>query len=83
MKIDTNFLYAAATFQDTNDHVFRFNDQELCSLIEEFAVILECPLDSIAMIALPDLDMQFLDKLIVFFDMPLDDICLCLFPSGP
>ena len=34
------------------------------------------------MIALPDLDMQLPNKLIAFFDMPLDDIYLYLFPSG-
>ena len=78
----TIFLHAAATFWDTNDHVFRFNSQELCPLIEEFAAILGCLLDSTAMIALPDLDMQFPNKLIAFLDMPPDDIYLNLFLSG-
>ena len=57
LKIDTAFLYAATTFWDTRDHVFRFNGQELCPLIEEFAAILGCSLDSTAMIILPDLNM--------------------------
>ena len=56
LKIDNAFLHASATFWDTKDHVFRFNGQELCLLIEEFAYILGCSLDSIAMIALPDLN---------------------------
>ena len=51
-------------------------------MIEEFAAILGCSLDSTAMIALPDLDMHLSNKLIAFFDMPLDDIYLYLFPSG-
>ena len=34
------------------------------------------------MITLPDLDMQLPNKLIVFFDMPPDDIYLYLFSSG-
>ena len=82
LKIDNNFLHAAATFQDAKDQVFRFNCQELRPLIKEFAAILGCSLDSTTMIALPDLDMQFFDKLIAFFDMPPDDIYLYLFPSG-
>ena len=36
LKINIPFLHAAATFWDTRDHVFRFNGQELCPLIEEF-----------------------------------------------
>ena len=40
LKIDTTFLHAAATFWDTRDHVFIFNGQELCPLIEEFTAIL-------------------------------------------
>ena len=57
LKIDNILLHTAATFWDARDHVFRFNGQELCPLIEEFAAILGCSLDSTAMIALPDLDM--------------------------
>ena len=56
LKIDTAFLHAATTFWDTQDHVFRFNGQELCPLIEEFAAILGCSLDSTAMIILLDLN---------------------------
>ena len=82
LKIDIAFLHAAITFWDTRDHVFRFNSQELCPLIEEFAAIMRCLLDSTAMIALPDLDMQLPNKLIAFFDMPLYHIYLYLFPSG-
>ena len=82
LKIDTAFLHAAATFWDTKNHVFRFIGQELCPLIEEFAAILGCSLDSTAMIALPDLDMQIPHKLISFFDMPSDDIYSSLLPSG-
>ena len=62
--------------------MFRFNSQELCPLIEEFAAILGCSLDSTAMIALPDLDMQIPHKLITFFDMPPDNIYSSLLPSG-
>ena len=51
-------------------------------MIEEFAAILGCSLDSTAMIALPDLDMQIPHKLIAFFDMPPDDIYSSLLPSG-
>ena len=57
LKIDTAFLHAATTFWDTQDHVFRFNGQEVCPLIKEFVAILGCSLDSTAMIALPDMDM--------------------------
>ena len=57
LKIDTALLHTAVTFWDTRDHVFRFNGQELCPMIEEFAAILGCSLDSITMIALLDLDM--------------------------
>ena len=57
VKIDTALLHAAATFWGPKDHVFRFNSQELSPLIEEFATILGCSLDSTAMIDLPDLDM--------------------------
>ena len=57
LKIDTALLHAAVTFWDTQDHVFRFNEQELCPLIEEFAAILGCSLDSTAMITLPNMDM--------------------------
>ena len=69
-------------FWDTKDHVFRFNIQELCPLIEEFAAIPGCSLDSTAMIALLDLDMQLPNKLVTFSDMPPDDIYLYLFLSG-
>ena len=82
LKIDTAFLHAATTFWDTQDHVFRFNGQELCPLIEEFAIILSCLLDSTAMIILPDLNMQIPHKLISFFDMPPDNIYSSLLPSG-
>ena len=82
LKIDTALLHAAATFCDPKDHVFRFNSQELCPLIEEFAAILGCSFDSTAMIALPDLDMQIPHKLISFFDMPPDNIYSSLLPSG-
>ena len=56
-------------------------------MIEEFAAILGCSLDSTAMIAhmqilLPDLDMQIPHKLISFFDMPPDNIYSSLLPSG-
>ena len=81
-KIDIAFLHAAATFWDNKDHVFRFNRQELCPLIEEFAAILGCSHDSTAMITLPDLNMQIPHKLILFFDMPADDIYSSLLPSG-
>ena len=81
LKIDTALLHATATFWNPKDHVFRFNSQELCPLIEEFAAILGCSLDSTAMITLPDLDMQIPHKLIVFFDMPPDDIYSSLLPS--
>ena len=50
-------------------------------MIEEFAAILGCSLDSTAMIALPDLDMQIPNKLISFFDMPPNDIYSSLLPS--
>ena len=50
-------------------------------MIEEFAAILGCSLDSTAIIALPDLDMQLPNKLIAFFDMRPDHIYLYLFPS--
>lgn len=50
-------------------------------MIEEFAAILGCSLDSATPIALPSLGTRFLDNLITFFDMPPDDIYLCLFPS--
>ena len=82
LKIDIPFLHAAATFWDTQDHVFRFNGQELCPLVEEFAAILGCLLDSTAMITLPDLNMQIPHKLISFFDMPSDAIYSSLLPSG-
>ena len=81
MKIDNAFLHAVTTFWDTQDHVFRFNGQELCPLIEEFATILGCSLDSTAMIILPDLNMQIPHKLISFFHMPLDNIYSSLLPS--
>ena len=82
LKIDTALLHAAVTFWDTKDHVFRFNGQELCPLIEEFTAILGCSLDSTAMIALPDLDMHILHKLISYFDIPLDNIYSSLLFSG-
>ena len=82
MKIDTALLHTATTFWDTQDHVFRFNEQELCPLIEEFIAILGCSLDSTAMITLPDLDMQIPHELISFFDMPPDNIYSSLLPSG-
>ena len=82
MKIDTTLLHAVVAFWDTKDHVFRFNGQKLYSLIEEFTAILGCPLDSTAIITLPDLDMQISHKLISFFDMPSDDIYSSLIPSG-
>ena len=78
----TVLLHAAATFWDTQDHVFRFNGQELCLLINEFATILGYSLDFTTMIALPDLDMQILHKLISYFDMPPYDIYSSLLPSG-
>ena len=43
-------------------------------MIEEFAAILRCSLDSTAVIVLSDLEMQFPDKLVAFFNMPPDDI---------
>ena len=67
LKINTTFLHAAATFWDTRDHVFRFNGQELCPMIKEFAAILGYSFDSTAMITLPDMDMQIPYKLISFF----------------
>ena len=76
------FLHAATTFWDTQNHVFRFNGQELCPLIEEFTAILGCSLDSTAMITLPDLDMQIPHKLISFFDMPPDNIYSSLLLYG-
>ena len=82
LKINTALLYATATFWDTRDHVFRFNGQELCPLIEEFATILGYSLDSTAMIALPDLDMQIPHKRIAFLNMLPDDIYSSLLPYG-
>ena len=82
LKIDNILLHVAATFWDAQDHVFRFNGQELCPLIEEFVAILGYSLDSIATIALPDLNMQIPTKLISFFDLPPYDIYSSLLPSG-
>ena len=82
LKIDTAFLHAATTFLDTQNHVFRFNGQELCPLIEEFAAILGCSLDFSAMIIQPDLNMQIPHKLISFFNMPPYNIYSSLLPSG-
>ena len=81
LKIDTALLHAATTFWDPKDYVFRFNSQELCPLIEESAAILGCSLDSTAMIALPNLDMQIPHRLITFFDMSPDNIYSSLLPS--
>ena len=50
-------------------------------MIEEFAAILGYPLNSTAMIALPNMDMQIPHKLISFFVMPLNDIYSTLLPS--
>ena len=50
-------------------------------MIEEFATILGCSLDSTTIIALPDLDMQIPHKKITFFDMPPNDIYSSLLPS--
>ena len=80
LKIDTTFLHTATTFWDIQDHVFRFNGQELCPLIEKFTAILGCSLDSTAMIILPDLNMQIPHKVISFFDMPSDNIYSSLLP---
>ena len=82
LKIDTALLYATATFWDTKDHVFRFNGQELCPIIKEFAAILGYSLDSTTIITLPDMDIQISHKLIAFFDMPPDDIYSSLLPFG-
>ena len=82
MKIDIALLHAAVTFWDTRDHIFRLNGQELCPIIEEFAAIMGCPLDSTVMITLPDLNMQIPHKLISFFDMSPDNIYSSLLPSG-
>ena len=57
LKIDTALLHVTTTLWDPKDHVFIFNSQELCPLIEEFAAILGCSLDSTAIITLSDLDM--------------------------
>ena len=81
LKIDTAFLHTATTFWDTQDHIFKFNGQKLCPLIKEFTAILGCSLDSTAMIILPDLNMQILHKLILFFDIPPDNIYSSLLPS--
>ena len=70
LKIDIAFLHAATIFWDTKDHVFKFNGQELCPLIKKFAAILGCSLDSTTLISLPNLNIQFPDNLITFFDMP-------------
>ena len=51
-------------------------------MIEEFAAILGCSLDSTAMIILPNLNMQISHKLISFFDMPPDNIYSSLLPYG-
>ena len=51
-------------------------------MIEEFAAILGCSLNSTAMITLPDLNMQIPHKLISFFDMPPDAIYSSLLPCG-
>ena len=58
----------------SKDHVFRFNLQELCPLIEEYTVIFGCSLDSTVVIALYELDMQFPNRLCAFFDLPLSEI---------
>ena len=82
LNIDTALLHDAATFWDTQDHVFKFNGQELCPLIEEFAAILGCSLDSTVMITLPDLDIQIPHKLITFFHITPNNIYSSLLPSG-
>ena len=74
--INNTLLHAAMNFWDVKYHVFRFNRQELCPLIEKFTVILGYSLDLTAMIALPDLEMQFPGRLVTFFDMPPDDIIM-------
>ena len=51
-------------------------------MIEEFAAIMGCSLNSTTIITLPNLDMQIPHKLISFFDMPSDDIYSSLLPSG-
>ena len=51
-------------------------------MIEEFAAILGCSLDSTVMIILPDLNMHISHKLISFFDMPPDNIYSSLLPYG-
>ena len=40
VKINWEFLCAAKKFQDTKDHVFRFNTAELCPIIKEFSTII-------------------------------------------
>ena len=51
-------------------------------MIEEFAAILGCSLDSTTPITLPNLNMQFPDNLVAFFDMPPSDIYLYAYNPG-
>ena len=40
MDLHTDFLFAAIQCWDPDFHVFRFDSQEICPLIEEFSAIL-------------------------------------------
>ena len=40
VQIDFSLLKAAASFWDPQNHIFNFNDRELCPMPEEFSAIL-------------------------------------------
>lgn len=59
LSLDFVFIKAACSFWDSQDHVFRFQGQELCPLPEEFAAILAVSFSSTALMALPRLPCNF------------------------
>lgn len=73
-RINYPFLHVLAEFWDSQKHVFRFNNVELCPLPEEFAAILGSQLDSARQIVIPSVgspDLHFMQyQMARMFNLP-------------
>lgn len=63
-----SFLHAALSHQDSIDNVFRFHDQELCPMYEEFYAILKVPCSE--PILVPSWWVPYTDTLLNCFKLP-------------
>ena len=80
VRMDWDLFHASLKFWDPEDHVFRFNMDEICPTIEDFSAILG--IDSNLPTVIPTLQNSYTSSIVKLFNLPIPIILRMLFGEG-